>query len=176
MKISRNTIILIISSVVTLLFLTFTVFFFNLIKNKNIHTEAVNNTLEDRMKEKTQGSNLLKAINEAKAQNDLINSYFVDAGYIDNFVSELERNSAELGNHSEVQSVEFSKEDKKSITIILTIEGTFQSVLKNIKMIEYMPYAVNINFLNLNSNTPNSDSKEVFYPWTATISFNVFTF
>lgn len=173
---SRNTILLIVSSVLALLLVAFTIFFFNLIKNKNIHTEAVNNTLNERMKEKTKGSNLLKAINEAKAQNDLINSYFVNAGYIDDFVSDLEKNSKDLGNNAEVQSVDFSKGDKKSITIVLTVEGGFQSVLKNIKMIEYMPYAVSINSLSLNSNTSTSDSKEAFYPWTATVSFNIFTF
>lgn len=176
MKLSRTTILLIVHTLITILLVGFTFFFFSVIKNKNIHTEAVNKTLEERIKEKSQGSSLIKAINEAELQNQQINSYFVNTNSIDYFVSDLEKNASDFGTHAEVQSVEFSKDNKKVITIMISVEGTFSSVLRVIKMIEYMPYAININSMSLSANTNQKDSKEIFYPWTATISFNIFTF
>ncbi|MCX6755791.1 MAG: hypothetical protein NTX85_00395 [Candidatus Nomurabacteria bacterium] len=176
MKLSRTTTLLIIYTIVTILLVGFTFFFFTVIRNKNIHTESVNKTLEDRIKEKKQGSSLIKVIHEAENQNKQINSYFVNANSIDYFVSDLEKNSVGLGTRAEVQSVEFSKDNKKVITIVLLVEGNFNSVVKVIKMIEYMPFAININSLNLSANTNQKDSKETFYPWSSTISFNIFTF
>ena len=176
MKLSRTTILLITCTTITVLLVGFTFFFFSVIRNKNIHTEFVNKTLEDRVKEKKQGSSLIKVINEANNQNKQINSYFVNTNSIDSFVSDLEKKSMEFGTHAEVQSVEFSKDNKKAITIVLLAEGNFSSVVKVVKMIEYMPYAININSFNLSANTSQKDSKQAFYPWTVTVSFNIFTF
>lgn len=183
MKISKSTIVLIISSASMIFFVGFAFFVFSTILNKNIHTGVVQDTLTEKIKEKKQGSNLLKTISAEKENSVIINSYFINPNMIDTFVGNLEKDGSDLGTKTVVQSVEFSKNDKKTITIGLSIDGSFKSVLKVIKMIEYLPYSLNIksvsmgtNIFGSNINTAVSPKGSVSYPWSATLSFDVYIY
>ncbi|MFA7192191.1 MAG: hypothetical protein WC089_02755 [Candidatus Paceibacterota bacterium] len=184
MKKSKTTILFIISSILLILSVGFFAFLFTVIMNKNIHTSAMQATLDEKIMQKQQGSILSKNIKEAVDDNKIVDSYFINPDSIDDFVSGLEKDSNSLGNKTSVSSVDFSKEDKRVINIGLSIEGSFVSVFKSIKMVESIPYIVNIKSLNINTNIANKDGTpaqvlkkgEVWYPWVAEILFEVYTF
>lgn len=184
MKLSRTKILLFVSFTLFLISFGFCVFLFKVIVNKNIHTVSLKETLDEKVKQKQQGSFLMKSIKDAVDENKVVDSYFVSPDSIDSFVSSLEKDSNSFGNRTSVSSVEFIKNDKKTINIGLSIEGTFVSVMKSIKMVEYMPHLVNIKSISLNANYKNKDGTpavstkkgDVWYPWVADISFDVYTF
>lgn len=183
MKKSKTTILLVIFSALLLISVGFFAFLFSVIKNKNIHTSAMQITLDEKIKQKKQGSNLLKNIKEAIDDNKTIDSYFLNPDSIDHFVSNIESDSNSFGTRTSVQSVEFVKNDNRTINIVLSVEGSFNSIVQVVKMIEYMPYVVNIKTLGLSTNSanntdtlPKSKKTEAWYPWVATISFDISTF
>ncbi len=184
MKKSKTTILLFVSSFTLVLCVGFLVFLFSVIMNKNIHTNAMQTTLDEKINQKQQGSVLSKNIKEAVDENKTIDSYFINPDSIDDFVSKIEKDSDNFGNKTSVSSVEFSKKDSRIINIGLFVQGSFVSVMKSIKMIESMPYLVNIKSLNLSANLSNKDGGsyqplkkgEVWYPWVVDISFEVYTF
>ena len=184
MKKSKTNILLIVSSILMIISVGFFVFLFTVIVNKNIHTSAMQATLDEKIMQKQQGSILSKNIKEAVDDNKIVDSYFINPDSIDDFVSGLEKDSNSLGNKTTVSSVEFSNVDKRIINVGLSVEGSFVSVFKSIRMIESIPYIVNIKSLNISANIVNKDGTpaqalkkgEVWQPWSADILFEVYTF
>src|SRR5574343_41322 len=151
MKKSKTTILFTVSITLMILSIGFCVFLFTAIVNKNIHASTIQNALDEKNKQKQNGSILIKNIKEAVSDNKMIDSYLLNPDSIDGFVSHLEKDLNSLGNKTTISSVEFSKGNNKVINIGLIVDGSFNSVFKALKMIEYLPYVVNVKSFNLSA-------------------------
>jgi hypothetical protein len=161
------------------------IFFIRVIKNKNEHTSVVSSTLEGKMKDKENATFFAEKITEIKTIQDSINSHFVDPEKIDTFVGYLEDIGSNIGSIVVVKNIDIPQKSKNLISIKLSINGTFQNVIKTINILENIPYQVNITQIYLNKDikdsTPIVDVKgkvikeiSVTIPtWQADVYFNI---
>lgn len=180
MQKNRTTILFIISIIATLLSVGVFVFFFKVIKNKNEHTAVVMTTLEDKVLEKKNASELVKKMTQVDTIKSTLNGYFVDSASIDSFVNYLESLGVNSNTIVSVKSVEVSKTESNILLVQLSTEGNFSNVMQTVKLLENMPYKVSIQQIFFNKNTkvvtdaaqPKEKPKEIS-DWEANVSFSV---
>lgn len=186
MKKNHTTLILIFSIIATLLTVCLFVFFLKVIKNKNQHTSVALTTLENKIKEKENAALFAEKITEIKSIQDSVNNHFVDPDKIDTFVGYLEDLGTSVGSRVMVENIEVPPKTNNLILIKLSIDGTFQSVIKTINLLENIPYQTNINQVYLNKEIKQSvvklDEKGQIIKdltvkdiptWQASVSFNI---
>jgi len=177
----KTTIYLTVSALVFCITGIASIFMFNVIKNKNINTEFLNNSLALRVEEKRQESFLKKSLLDVKKDNEIVDAYFVNTDTLDDFVDNLEKEISALGAVASVQRVDSAKDESRGITVGLSIDGDFASMMRGIKYIEHMPYATSIRSVSINSNSFEGVSVPAGGPsrrhaWGAVLLFDVFTF
>lgn len=161
------------------------VFMFKVIQNKNEHTSKVLMTLEDKMAEKENMSVVNQRLTEVETTSKTVNSYFVDSKQIDLFVAYLEKIGADTSTDLAVKDVSVSTTEKGSLSLKLSVKGTFSNIMQVVSLLENSPYQINITQTYLNKElvdnapavTPNKNPKLPVAPppilWRADISFSV---
>lgn len=147
----KNTNLILTISILLFIFLSGSCgYVFSVIKNKNKHISAVENTLENKIKEKENMDVLEKKMIELGDTHKRIGSYLVDTSSIDTFVEYLEKLGVEHDVALLVKGVEVPKNDKNKLSININMKGSFSNVTKIINLVENAPYNITISSLYLN--------------------------
>lgn len=89
---------------------------------------------------------------EASMQN-----YFVSETDVVSFITNLEAQGKTQGTVVSVLSVSASDPGRQpTLTVILTITGTFDAVMRTLGAIEYAPYALSVSTLSVEQDSKNS--------------------
>jgi hypothetical protein len=103
------------------------------------------------------------------AQSD-IEGYFVVSDNVVGFLEALQSLGRSLGTTVTVASVNAVQSPRPHIDLSLTASGSFAAVMRTVGAIEYSPYDITVNTLNLS--TTNSDDAS---HWTAAFTLSVGT-
>jgi hypothetical protein len=116
--------------------------------------------------------NSLKAIQEEKTA---LENHFVPSSNAVPFLDTLAATAKSVGVKSEVTSVDLST-DHTTFAVEFTASGSFPLVYKFIKLVENLPYEIDVNSLAIERTTP-SEIKGVSNPeWSADFKINVLSF
>lgn len=180
MKKTKTTIIFTTTLILALLSISIFIFFMKVIQNKNTHIQAVYTTLEEKTKEKNQIDTIRKNNDFIKQSQERVNSYFVDTTDISVLINYLESIGDQGGVVLTVDNVETSKTDDKFISVKVSLEGSFSSNIKTIRMLEHIPYKTHFNNIYINKDiseqNQSSINKKIVKPsylWQTQISFDV---
>jgi hypothetical protein len=180
--------ILIVVSVTILLFSIFSlVYFFNIIKNKNINISAANIAFEKKASAQDNMNELKNKIIELGNTQKSISSHFVNTESIDTFVEYLENTGTSNDIDLSVKSVDIPKNEKNKIFVSINMTGSFSNVMKIMAILENSQYNIVINSSYLNKETSvvtdvnNLLSKGKEIPkesksyWLANVTFTILT-
>lgn len=186
MKKNNTNLILVISSILFLVLLGISVYFLNVIKNKNKHISAVLSTLESKMIEKENIKTLEKKMSELGDTHRMLGSYFVDTKNIDVFVEYLEKMGVSNNLELSVSGVDVPKGEKNKIIVSSKMSGNFSDIMKVISLLENSPYSITIDSAYLNKEIVVEPIKETIEGkkeatvqvkektvWQASITFSV---
>lgn len=85
-----------------------------------------------------------------------IQSYFIPETGVVSFIDALQTQARELNATTSILSVSMSGTGiRTTLKTALSIKGTFDSVMRTIGAIEYMPYDLSISVLSLDQDTKN---------------------
>ena len=85
------------------------------------------------------------------------------------FINDLEARGRVQGVAVNVLSVSAGGETKQpTLTLVLTVQGTFDAVMRTVGAIEYAPYALSISGLSL-----GQDGKDIKDSWRADLKLRV---
>ena len=117
-------------------------FLFYLIKTKSEETSALSRDLGAKQATEDQVSTLRHAVNETKDDRTKLESYFVRSGNIDAFIEFLKS----LGKEAAVDITLSGLTETKgnSLTVDLRAQGTFDNLFYFTKLIEYVPYRIDL--------------------------------
>jgi hypothetical protein len=180
MKKNYTTLILILSIIATIITLFLFVYFLKVIENKNQNATDVLTSLQEKMKAKENEITFAKKVAEIKSLQDSIDSHFVDPNNVDTFANYVEGIGSNFGSDTSVTRIEIPPKTENTIIFGLSINGTFNNVMKTISYLENIPYRINITQVYLNKVagqrvqvTPGKDKSQGVSTWQADLSFNV---
>lgn len=168
----NSTKIIFFSSIITVLIsVAVFILIFKIIANKNEHTSAIANTLNQKIINKENNKSIANRITEIENTKRIIDSYFVDTNHIDTFIEYLESLGSGFGVTTKVKNFEISQNDKSTLTVELSSNGDFDGVMRIIKLVENAPYQTHIKRISLVKVTEvnNQDISS----WQVNISFNI---
>lgn len=157
MRQKKTTLFFIFSIITFLTVLFLLIFFFNVIKNKNIHTRATLITLEDKIKDNEKEKILKQKISEVENTNENLKNYYLNPEEIDIFVTYIENIGNSIDAKITFKNVEVSTMDKM-INFKILITGSFSRIIQSIELLENIPYQINISQLFLNKSIGNQNS------------------
>jgi hypothetical protein len=160
MKLKKTILILILSVIIFLVVSGLLVFFFNVIKNKNIHTNATLITLENKINEKEKEKILKQRISEVENTNQNLKNHYLNPEEIDTFVTYLENMGNNINTKIAFKNVEVSEKDK-TINFKILITGSFSHVVQAIELLENAPYQINISQVFLNKSISANSNKNI---------------
>lgn len=176
----KQTIIFLVSSVIAMfLALGFLFFVVRVIKNKNIHTLKVLETLKEKETQKQNIKTLQDKLKEFEIIQSDINNHFVDKAKIDLFVSFLEDLGTKSKSEIDVYTLDFSKKEKNTMNVGLSIKGSFSSVVQTIALLENTHYKLSIYSISLNTSDPSlnimqvDDKNKPKNTWVGNVSFSI---
>ncbi len=187
MKKDRTNLIFIITILIALSFAFFLVLFFGIIQKKNNYTSEVLTAISNRINERDNAKILIEKSTELKATDKTLNNHFVDPMKISSFISYLENLGLKNNTKLVVKNIGISNHNKDTILVNVSVEGSFNNVIKILYLLESTPFNVNLTQTFVNKeieSTENNDTKteiknkktKVSYktsPWKANISFSV---
>lgn len=182
MKKKKTLILLIISTLTIIITMAASIFLWFIIKNKNQHSSVVITTIKEKNIDKENASLFLEKFDEIKTLRNHLSLYFVDKNKIDEFVNYLENLNSVTNANIIIKGIDILGENGDQVKINLSIDGSFNEVLKTIKLLENIPYQVDISDLYITKNDDSnkqlqssSDDKNVekFYDWHSEVSFKI---
>lgn len=91
-------------------------------------------------------------LNTIATQQSSMQSYFVSESNIVGFISDLESQGQALGSTVTVRSVSTgTKGNNPTLVLALTVDGSFDSVMRTVGAIEYAPYDLTVSALSLSA-------------------------
>lgn len=92
----------------------------------------------------TRAGAVLAALAKLQVNEAAIEGYLISEDNIVAFLEGLERAGASLGAHTRVVSVGVSQGESGVLAAALSVEGSFDAVMRTIGIIEYAPYAITL--------------------------------
>lgn len=160
MKLKKTILILILSTTIFLGVSGLLIFFFNVIKNKNLHTNTTLMTLENKINEKEKEKILKQRISEVENTNQNLKNHYLNPEEIDTFVTYLENMGNNVNTKIVFKNVEISEKDKM-INFKIQITGAFSRVAQAIELLENAPYQINISQVFLNKSISVDSQKNI---------------
>lgn len=99
-------------------------------------------------------ANARSVLAELEANESFVRTRFVRPGDIVGFLEELEQSGRALGSTVTVTSV--AQANKETITVALSIEGSFDAVMRTLGALEYGTHAVRTNSVTLDRSLEGS--------------------
>jgi len=105
-------------------------------------------------------------ITEIEGDEAIVQSYFVPKTGVVTFIDNLETQGREQGTAVNVLSVSTGTDGSQpTLTLSITVNGTFDAVMRTIGAIEYSPYDLSFSTLSIGQDEKNS--------WTANLGLVV---
>lgn len=166
-------IILILTSIFLLISIGICIFLFISIKNRNENSSILSMTIDKKISDKNNLSNLERTIEETKNQREVLQSYIVDENHLDQFIGWLEDSGASFSTKINVDSVNRANEPNL-LNVSITSTGNFTDVLRFLFFIENSDFKLNIKnvFLSKISIQDEAESAPVF-SWQMQVNFNI---
>ncbi len=167
---------LILSLLFALIMLGLFIFINRVIKNKNLHISKILFTLHEKEDQNKNAVILKQKLREVESIQSTISSHLVDKKKPDVFVFFLEELGDRGGTTVDVKNISISKKESNTMNVDVTIEGSFNNVMKTISLLENTPYRLKINSINIDSHKKESlDGGKVEVVWISGVSFTTLT-
>jgi len=120
-----------------------------------VRAESLSYTdLQTQIAQKTALTEQLKstegALKNLSDEENLVENYFVSGANIVTFIEDLERRGDAIGATVHVASVAPTPGRHDSLSLDLSISGSFSEVMKTIGAIEYAPYDITVSSVSVN--------------------------
>lgn len=147
---TKNTNIL-LSISITLSVLSLVVFFlvFNIIKNKDKNASDLSIKIQEKITEEENLLQFKNVIKETNEKHQILKSYVVDQGKIDEFVAFLEAQGDAVLVPIDIKNVEISKTDPNILAVLFDGEGAFENIIHLIWVIDNAPYKITLKNIHL---------------------------
>lgn len=148
-------------------------FWYLMVSAASTKVATLENTLAVKVDESAQILSARRTLAALQAENIIFENYFVNEEDIVPFLEVLEGAGNELGATVEVVSV--SKEggpEGTRLSVAVSIEGSFEGVMKTLGVIEHGPFDITTSGLTL-SHLPGGE--ETPPRWSASVTFSVGT-
>ncbi len=163
--------------ILTLLLLGATGGFLYLIHAKSNRVIELHQLLNDEINLNASLDASKQVIKETEKERDIINGYFVKESNVVGFLEFLENIGHTVGANIKITTVTTEKpvneNDKQKLALSIDMRGTWTSVLRYIKLLEAVPYNVEVEEVNINSlgvgELPDNSKPE----WSGTIRIKV---
>lgn len=137
-----------------------------IVEAKSIAVAEVENQISTKTETANRIASARASLAEISGDEDSLWNYFVPETGVVAFINNLEAQGKMLGATVQVLSVSTSGASTQSaLTFTLTINGTFDAVMRTVGAIEYAPYDLSISTLSLGQDAKNS--------WHATLDLLV---
>ncbi len=187
MKKDHTNLIFIITILVTLFFIFFLIFFFRIIQKKNNYTSEVLTAISSKITERNNAKILIEKSTELKKANRALSSHFINPMKISSFISYLENLGSKNNTKLVVKNIGISNQKKDIILVNISVEGSFNSVIKILYLLESTPFNIDLTQAFVNKEiepTGNNDTKTEIKNkktkvnskhslWKASVSFSV---
>lgn len=152
MKKKSTTIIFVITIIIACVSVSVFVLFIRFIRSENENASTATAILSQKINQKQHSDILSKNIKETKDFLDKINLYFIDPSQIDLFINKIEGLGGISGTTLFVKNIEISKTQTHTISLNVSIQGTFSSVMRALELIEFSPYQIHFKNIYFNKN------------------------
>jgi len=141
-------------------------FWYSVISNKSADVASLQNQIVAKSETMSRIASARAVLSEISDAESAVRSYFVSETGVVSFIEELEEQGRLQGTTVNVLSVSTnSKGMRPTITLSLTIKGSFDAVMRTVGAIEYSPFYLSVSGLSFVQNDGNS--------WQADISLLV---
>jgi hypothetical protein len=112
------------------------------------------------------------ALDRALTDESSIRTYFVPTKDVVTYLEDLQQTGAKLGTKVDVASVSSEPATPHAVLVLaLSIEGSFDAVMRTLGAIEYQPYDTQITNLTFDTTDTSSSTRK----WSASVSVRVGT-
>lgn len=170
---TKTYIILILTGLFVVVSIGLFVFLFRSVKAKNQNSSILSMTIDKKIAEKNNLSNLERTIKETRAQREVLQSYIVDENHLDKFIGWLEESGVSFSTKLVVNSV--SRADKPNLlNTSITATGDFADILKLLFFIENSDFKLNIKEVFLSRiSTQEGEDAPIVYLWQMQANFSI---
>lgn len=142
------------------------IFWYVVISNKSIAVADLQRQIDTKKETAERISSARTALAEIAGDESVVQSYFVPENGVVPFIENLETRVRAQSATMKVLSVSVGDAKKKpSLLFSVTVNGTFDSVMRSIGVIEYAPYDISVSKLSIVKDSKNN--------WHADIEFIV---
>jgi Tfp pilus assembly protein PilO len=148
-------------------------YWYHLMQQTREEVQSVASQATSKTREVAKVAQTKNALTSLSADEAAISAYFVATDDIVPFLSTIEKVGKTAGTNVQVQSVseDVSAAPHGRLNLAVTIQGSFDAVMRTIGMIEYGPYDSRLVNVTLNSQgTSNASSTAAVWNVTATFS------
>lgn len=131
-------------------------FWYSTISAKSAEVTALQNRIDSKIASVTRLASTRALLEEIAGDEAIVQSYFVPETGVVAFIDALETRGRTLGAVVTVLSVGAENGTKQSLTLALSVRGTFDAVMRTVGAIEYAPYGLTISTLAVGQDTKNS--------------------
>ncbi len=151
------------------------IYFFKIIQNENMYIFQVENTLYEKNINKNNAEDLRDKFTEMAAIDKQVSSYFVDQSKINLFINYLEELGSKNDANLTVESVDTPAGKSNTISVKVSIKGSFNHIMKVLSLLENSPFYVDITQSFINKEIVDTTDKEASTTsnWQADVSFSV---
>ena len=125
-------------------------FWYAMVSAKSAQAEELQNQIAAKESAVKQSIATRSILNTIANQESSMQSYFVSESNIVGFISDLESRGQAFGSTVTVRSVSTGMEGSNpTLVLALTVDGSFDSVMRTVGAIEYAPYDLTVSTLSL---------------------------
>lgn len=125
-------------------------FWYIVVTNKSAEVTGLQNQIDAKAESVARTASARTALSEISGDESVVQSYFVQETGVVSFIDNLETRARAQTATVKVLSVSVDNAGKQStLAFSLTINGTFDAVMRTIGAIEYAPYNLSISKLSL---------------------------
>lgn len=160
------------------------------LNNKNQETASILNENEKAYVKNLNFQSTKKIINSSKESILNMSTFFITKDGVVNFINTIESIGKSVGLNISIASVDIKTDTNKSnnsqnnnkdeLNLDIETEGTWTQTLKFIHLLEYLPFNINlnqVNIINLNmDNSKNNTSKSKTSSWHGSFAVSVTKF
>ena len=129
---------------------------YKVVTNESTSVANLQSQISAKTKAANNAASARATIAEIASSENALQGYFVPQTGVVGFINGLEAQGQALGTTVSVLSVSAGTGKQPTFMLSLTIEGTFDTVMRTVGVIEYAPYDISLSQFSLNQDAKNS--------------------
>jgi hypothetical protein len=140
----------IIAAVVCLIVIAGYCAWYSVISAKSNSVANLQSQIDTETETASRAASARAAVSEIESDEATVHNYFVPETGVVAFINNLEEQGQSEGTTVDVLSVSTGTDSLPTLSFSLTIEGTFDAVMRTVGAIEYSPYDLSISEFSIN--------------------------